>query len=610
MGQGLIADEIINQIRDRVDIVEVVGQHVALSKAGQNFRGLCPFHHEKTPSFNVSPSRQIFHCFGCRVGGNVFSFLMKMTGASFPETVRELGQKVGIQVPELAGKGLDPDAAGRALLEKINQATAAWFRRNLLDATLGKEAQAYLVGRGIHPESSERFGLGFAPPEWDALVKALTREGFNPADLAAAGLAAARRQVSGSPGAGGYYDTFRARVMFPIRDQRRRIVGFGGRALGEGTPKYLNSPDTSLFKKGQTLFGLDLARDAAGRTGSLIIVEGYFDAIALYQAGIGNVAATLGTALTADHIQKIRPFVSNVVLLFDPDPAGVRAALRSLDLFVNSGLGVRVVSLPDGDDPDTFVRKRGAEAFHSLQERAPSLLDFALEHCLKGAESGTVEDRIRSVDDVLRVLQKSTHPIEKEERLRVVAERLGISQQRLIERYPALLAQESKKWNRRGVQRQPSPARPKISPEERDLVHFLLQGRLSPADIRRLRAEAFSDPACRRIVESALKNLERDGRVRLREVLDEVVGDAECGPLATELSLADRPCDDVEGYIRDCLATLERKRSETILRELIAQLKAAEREGRLEDVRVLNAQVNELRIRKAGAKAGAQPSAV
>ncbi len=606
MGQGLIADEIINQIRDRVDIVEVVGQHVALSKAGQNFRGLCPFHHEKTPSFNVSPSRQIFHCFGCKVGGNVFSFLMKMTGASFPEVVRQLGQQVGVVVPDLAGKGLDPHAANRALLEKVNQAAAAWFQHNLWGTRPGKEAQAYLIGRGIQPEISERFGLGFAPPGWDTLVKALTREGFNPGDLAAAGLAAARKPVQGSSGAGGYYDVFRARVMFPIRDQRKRVVGFGGRVLEEGTPKYLNSPDTPLFKKGQTLFGLDLAREAAGKTGSLVIVEGYFDVIALHQVGIRNVAATLGTALTADHIQKIRPVVSKVVLLFDPDQAGVRAALRSLDLFVNSGIAVRVVSLPDGDDPDTFVRVRGAEAFLALQERAPSLLDFALEHCLKNAGSGTIEDRIRSVDDILRVLQKSTHPIEKEERLRVVAERLGISQQRLIERYPALLARESKtRWNGRAAQPRSSPARPKINPEERDLVHFLLHGRLSPADVRRLRPELFSDQACRRIVESALKNLDWDGRVRLQEVLDEVVDDAECGPLATELSLADQPYDDIQGYIRDCLAVLERKRAETRLRELIAQLKAAEREGRVDDVRVLNAQVNEWRIRKAAVRSSA-----
>ncbi len=606
MGRGLIADEIINQIRDRVDIVEVVGQHVALSKVGQNFRGLCPFHHEKTPSFHVSPSRQIFHCFGCKVGGNVFSFLMKMTGASFPEVVRQLGQQVGVVVPDPAGRGQDPHAANRVFLEKVNQAAAAWFQHNLWNTRPGKEAQAYLIGRGIQPEISERFGLGFAPPGWDALVKALTREGFNPGDLAVAGLAAARKPVLGNPGAGGYYDVFRARVMFPIRDQRKRVVGFGGRVLEGGTPKYLNSPDTPLFKKGQTLFGLDLAREAAGKSGSLVIVEGYFDVIALHQVGICNVVATLGTALTADHIQKIRPIVSKVVLLFDPDPAGVRAALRSLDLFVNSGIAVRVVSLPDGDDPDTFVRVRGAEAFLALQERAPSLLDFALEHCLKNAGSGTLEDRIRSVDDILRVLQKSTHPIEKEERFRVVAERLGISQQRLIERYPALLAREPKaRWNGQAAQPRSSPVRPKINPEERDLVHFLLHGQLSPADVRRLRPELFLDQACRRIVESALKNLDGDGQVRLREVLDEVVDDAECGPLATELSLADQPYDDIQEYIRDCLAVLERKLAETRLRELIAQLKAAEREGRVEDVQALNAQVNEWRIRKAAVRSSA-----
>ena len=285
----------------------------------------------------------------------------------------------------------------------------------------------------------ERFEIGCAPAEWDGLIKALSKQGFAQSDLAAAGLTVAREHASGA------YDRFRARVMFPITDLRKRVVGFGGRILGEGTPKYLNSPDTPLFKKGQTLYALDLAREAVARLKTVIVVEGYFDAVALHQAGLTHTVATLGTALTAEHIQVLRRFASKVVLLFDPDQAGVRAALRGLDLFVNSGIGVKVVTLPAGEDPDTYVRKEGPEAFARLEEQAPSLLDFALEHSLSTAESSTIEGRIRSVDDVLRILQKSEHPIEREERIRVVAERLGISQQRLIERYPALVQSEGRR---------------------------------------------------------------------------------------------------------------------------------------------------------------------
>jgi DNA primase len=354
-----------------------------------------------------------------------------------------------------------------------------------------------------------------------------------------------------------------------------------------------------LFKKGQTLYALDLAREAVARLKTVIVVEGYFDAIALHQAGLTHTVATLGTALTAEHIQILRRFASKVVLLFDPDQAGVRAALRGLDLFVNSGIGVKVITLPAGEDPDTYVRKEGPGAFARLEEQSPSLLDFSLEYCLSRAESGTIEARIRSVDDVLRILQKSEHPIEREERIRVVAERLGVSQQRLIERYPALLQPEG----RRSATVQSAgtpPAMFKGAREERDLVYLLLHGHLTSADVQQLQPEAFSVPACRFLVAAALKHRDRDGRIGLRTLLDEIVDHPDCGPLATELSMREDHFDDVRAHVAGCLETLDRKRAEAALREKIVQLKAAERDGRAEDARILNAQVNELRMHKAG----------
>ncbi len=592
MGRGLISEDVINQVRDRVDIAEVVGHHVSLTRAGQNLKGLCPFHQEKSPSFTVNSSKQIFHCFGCGAGGNVFTFLTRITGTSFPEVVRDLGRKMGIEIQESAGQS-GPLAAQTARVESLNQAVVGWFRQNLDDPKLGEEARTYLAGRGMTDATLERFAVGFAPNEWDGLSKALMKQGFTAAELAMAGLTVAREHASGS------YDRFRGRVMFPITDLRKRVVGFGGRILGEGTPKYLNSPDTPLFKKGQTLYALDLAREAVARLKTVIVVEGYFDAVALHQAGLTHTVATLGTALTVEHIQVLRRFASKVVLLFDPDQAGVRAALRGLDLFVNSGLGVKVVTLPDGDDPDTYVRKQGPEAFARLEEQAPSLLDFALEHRLSTAESSTIEGRIRSVDDVLRILQKSEHPIEREERIRVVAERLEISQQRLIERYPALVQSEGHRLA--PVQSaDPTPAMFKGVSEERDLVYLLLHGHLTPADVRRLRPEAFSVPACRSLVESALNHLDRDGRVGLRSLLDAVVDHPDCGSLATELSMREDHFDDVKAHVAGCLETLDRKRAEAVFRSLIGQLKAAEREGRAEDARRLNTQVNELRMQKSG----------
>jgi DNA primase len=453
-----------------------------------------------------------------------------------------------------------------------------------------------LAGRGIEQATIERFGIGAAPAEWDGLLKAMVKQGFTPQDLGAAGLVIARDSGTGC------YDRFRGRVMFTITDLRKRVVGFGGRVLGEGTPKYLNSPDTPLFKKGQTLFALDVAREAIARTKTVIVVEGYFDAIALHQAGLTHTVATLGTALTLEHVQVLRRFASKVVLLFDPDAAGVRAALRGLDLFVNSGLGVKVVTLPLGDDPDTYVRKQGPEAFVRLEQQAPSLLDFALEHSVKTAEGSTIEGRIRGVDEISKILQKSEHPIEREERIRVVAERFGINQQRLIDRYPEL--KDKSRQPPAGLKAAAPVSLSKGAPEERDLVYFILHGQLSPSDVRRLRPEAFSIPACRRIVERALGNLEQDGRIGLRKVLDSVVDDPECGSLATELSMREEHFDDSRAHIQDCLNTIDRKRAEAVLRDLIGQLKAAERVGRIDDARALNAQVNELRSQKAGRPAG------
>lgn len=595
MGRGLISEEIINRIRDRIDITEIVGQHVSLSRAGQNLKGLCPFHQEKTPSFTVSPSRQIFHCFGCGAGGNVFTFLTRLTGASFPETVRELGRKVGVEVQELSpSAGRRADEAGR--LEQINRAAALWFQQNLRDARTGQLAREYLASRGIDQATADRFLLGTGSSEWDGLLKALTKQGFAVNELLTAGLISSR---SSSPG---YYDKFHGRLMFTITDLRKRVIGFGGRVLGEGMPKYLNSPDTLLFKKGQTLFALDLAREAIIQRKTVVIVEGYFDAIALHQAGLTHTVATLGTALTSDHIQVLRRFASHVVLLFDPDQAGVQAALRGLDLFVNTGLGVKVVTLPAGDDPDTFVRKHGPEVFIRLEEQAPSLLDFSLEQSLQSAEASTVEGRVRGVDEVLRILQKSEHPIEREERIRIVAERLGINQQRLIERYPALVSRGTRQPATRKPD--PPPGQSRKGPrEERDLVYLLLHGSLTAADVRRLRLETFSDPACRTIVETALAHLGQDGRVVLRRLLDTIVHDPDCGPLVTELSMREEHFDDVRAHIQGCLDTLDRKRAESVFRDLIVQLKAAEREGRADDVRKLNAQVNELRSQKAGGPA-------
>ncbi len=599
MGQGLVSKDLIRQIKDRTDITDVVSGYVGLTKAGQNLKGLCPFHAEKTPSFTVSPSRQVFHCFGCGVGGDVFAFLMKRENLGFTEAVQELARRAGVEVAREAGRPASDQEQRRERVWRANEAASAWFRRNLQHPETGAEARSYLAARGIRPDTIEMFGLGYAPPGWDGLVRALTQEGFGLADLAAAGLVVDKDEGGRRPqDARRYYDRFRARVMFPIVDQRGRVMAFGGRVLGEGLPKYLNSPELPTFKKGAALYAMPQAKDAAWRAKSLIIVEGYFDAVALHQAGIRHAVATLGTALTPDHVRTLSRLVGKVVLIFDPDPAGVRAAMRTLDLFKGSGMSVRVVSLPAGRDPDTFIREHGPEEFQGLESAAPGLLEFAVSQSLSAAASGALDDRIRSVDEVLRILHKTDNPVEQEECFRLVAEQLGISHGVLLKRYKELAG--------RAAPRPQGTASPVAAggtmsgrAEERELVRLLLHGRFSSVHVGLLRSEHFSAPACRRLVETALSHLDETGRVILREVLDEVLDDPEVGPLATELSLSEAHYDDAEAYIRGCLETLARKQREHHMNELIARLRTAERDGRIEEARQLNAQVNALRMEKA-----------
>ncbi|MGE3153570.1 MAG: DNA primase [Nitrospiraceae bacterium] len=599
MSRGPISDAILAQIKERLDIMDVVSSHMTLTRTGQNFKACCPFHDDRTPSFTVSPGKQLFHCFGCGESGDAIAFFMKVSGLTFPEAMRELGRRVGIQVPEVSATETDQDAQRRRRLESVNQAAAGHFRRTLSEPAIGQPGRDYLETRGIGQAAADQFGLGYAMPDWERLVRSLMKDGFSEAEICEAGLAVPRNSGTRTAAAGGgCYDQFRGRVIFPITDLRRRVVGFGGRVVGPGEPKYLNSRDTPLFKKGQTLYALDVAYEAASRERTLIIVEGYFDVIALHQAGIRTAVATLGTALTPEHVRTVRRYANRVVLLFDPDAAGVRAALRTLNLFVDTGLAVNVVSLPDGHDPDTFVRSHGPEGFARLLERSPSLWDFALDQSLRQAASGRIEEKVRASDAVVEIIQKISHPVEKAERLRQAAERLGISEQRLAERYVSI--QKGARGNRASSSGAAAPKpNATINPEEREFVHLLLHGHCSAKDLTGLRSDSFVDPAARSIVEAALRHRGADGRLLLRPLLDELLTNESARVLTAELSVQERHDEDAPASMRGCLATLDRRRHERLLAELVAQLKEASQAGRTEEVRTLNERVNELRIQKA-----------
>jgi len=423
-----IPDEKVLEVRNRADILEIISEAVRLKRTGKNHLGLCPFHTEKTPSFTVSPDKQIFHCFGCGEGGNVFSFLMKYAGLSFPEAVRQVGRRYGINIPR---RSLTPEQKKginqRERLLMANQEAKTFYQNALMKTSAGRNASEYLRRRGINDVIIETFALGFAPDGWRALTDHLKRAGFI-SDLArSAGLIVLNKQENG------YYDRFRNRIIFPIFDLGEQVVGFGGRIMDNGEPKYLNSPESPVYNKRRILYGLNRSRQACRRSGIIHIVEGYFDLLTLYQHGIENTAATLGTALTEEHIRLIKGHTEQTVLVFDADEGGIKAALRSCNLFLQAGIDARVLVLPDGHDPDSFVREFGADAFKSAVEKAPGMIGFIFDSAVD--QFGlSIEGKIRIISHLQPVLADINDPIARSLYIRELADRIGVAEHAIQEK--------------------------------------------------------------------------------------------------------------------------------------------------------------------------------
>jgi DNA primase len=368
-----IPDSVIDEVRTRADIVAVIGRYVTLRKAGRQYTGLCPFHGEKTPSFQVSPEKQVFYCFGCHESGNVLSFLMKHNGLEFPEAVGTLAREFGIALPERG------ESEGRsAALYRVNDAALEYFRAALRSAE-GAPARAHLAKRGVPEDLVERFQIGFAPARWDGLLGHLRGDKVLRDAALSAGLLKQRETGDG------FYDAFRGRVVFPIAEPGGKLIGFGGRALSDDGPKYINSAESAVYHKSRVLFGLPLALDAVRKQGRAIVVEGYFDVLALHRAGLAEAVAPCGTALTEEHARRLHRYAPEVLLLFDGDDAGQRAAERCLPLLLAEGLRVRAVFLPAGEDPDSLVQKSGPGALREAVKAAQPLLDYLIERAVRGA---------------------------------------------------------------------------------------------------------------------------------------------------------------------------------------------------------------------------------
>jgi len=426
-----IPEDTVLEIKNAADIVEVVSESVLLKKTGKNYVGLCPFHSEKTPSFTVSPQKQIFYCFGCAAGGNVFSFVMKRDGISFPEAARILSRQYGIDVPvQKMSKEQKRLRSERENLLAVNRQAMDFFCNNLFNTPSGKQAMQYLKKRGISQETIEVFRLGYAPEGWNNILNLYKKKKVTLDIVKKAGLIVKRENKDG------FYDRFRNRIIFPIFNVNMHVIGFGGRVLDDNLPKYLNSPETPIYNKSSSLYGLNRARQKCRETETVYIVEGYFDLLALYQNGIQNSVATLGTSITTEHVHILRNAIGkdgHVVIVFDSDDAGMKAALRSIGIFINAGVDANIMLLPSGHDPDSYLFEFGYESFFDIAKRAKSLISFLIDALIK-KYGITVEGKIRVISEMKQTLASIDDNVIRSLYIKELAERVGVDENAVLEK--------------------------------------------------------------------------------------------------------------------------------------------------------------------------------
>lgn len=555
------AGSFAERVKQQADIVRVIGEYVRLRKTGQNFTGLCPFHQEKTPSFAVHPVRQIYHCFGCGAGGDVFKFVMELEKSTFPEAVRTVAEKCGIAIPKPRERSPEERSENqqRAALIEMHRDAAAFFARQLHDAADGRVAFAYLEDRGLDRESMRRFGLGYAPSAGDALLRQLKAK-YPEKLLEVSGLVS--RDQNGS---GRLYDRFRRRIMFPIANDAGKIIAFGGRAMGDDIPKYMNSPETPIYSKSGVLYHLDRAKESLRQSDFAILVEGYMDAIAVARAGFANVVASCGTSLAEPQIKMLGRFTRRVVVNYDPDTAGQVATERSITLLLEKEFDVRVLSLPGGADPDKFTREQGADAYKKLLAQAPPYLDYLIGRA-RQMDRSTAAGKVAALNFLMPYVQRLPNRLLRSEWATKIASELRVDEPVLRE---AL---------RRAAVERRSEVKPKaelvgspVSPAERRLMQMLVE------------AQGFREQLAREIISSALhRGLETE---RIFEALISKVGERpEPAQLAAALEERDRRMlfevlFDNSGEAtweeaESCLGVLRSRRLEEEMRELQQKIEA------------------------------------
>jgi DNA primase len=569
LANEFLSEEKISEIRDCASILEVVSDYVSLKKTGRNYKGLCPFHSEKTPSFMVNEEKQIFHCFGCGEGGDVFAFLMKTGHFSFPEAAEELAKRYGIKLLRRESSPIQKkEMAKREVLFRINQLASEYFHDLLTQKREGEVGRKYLSQRSVSEEIIKEHRLGYSPERWDGLVQHLIEKKV-PLELAwELGLILPKKKE-------GWYDAFRKRVIFPIFDLHQRVVGFGGRLIGEGEPKYINSSESSLYHKGEVLYGLQAARRYTSERDGVIIVEGYFDLLTLHQYGLKHSVAMLGTALTAQHIRTLRRYTKNVITVFDPDPAGIQATLRTLPLLLEEEVTGKTVLLPQGEDPDTFLKKGNLEGFEKRLAEAIPLIDFFFEWLMKTHDPKSIDGKVSIAKEGMAMIRKIPEKIRKDFYVRALAERLDLKESVLYEMIRSTPAERTRPAE--GLKKRP----PEESlPKSEEIVVRLMvhHPELIPTISGEGILDEFESPLLKRLGQGLEGIFQKRGKLNLTEALGEV-----------DEGLKERLCeyafqesgaegDQRERILKDCIEKIRRRKSKKDESDLLRRIKEAERQ--------------------------------
>lgn len=566
---GFLSEEKVSEIRDRSSIQEVVSDYVTLKKTGKNYKGLCPFHSEKTPSFMVNEEKQIFHCFGCGEGGDVFTFLMKAGQFSFPQAVEELAKRYGVQLPsrELSATQ-NKEMAKREALFHINQIASEYFHDLLTKRREGEEGRKYLSQRGISQEVIVEHRLGTSTDRWDGLVQYLQEKKVSLELAWELGLIFPKKRE-------GWYDAFRGRILFPIFDLHQRIVGFGGRVIREGQPKYLNSPESSIYHKGEVLYGLQVAKRYATEKDCVIIVEGYFDLLTLHQYGLNHSVATLGTALTTQHIRTLKRYTKNLITLFDADQAGVQATLRSLPLFLEEEVAGKTIVLPKGEDPDGFLRKGNLEDFGKRAERAVPLIDFFFERLMKTTDVKSIDGKVSVAKEGVALLGKIPDKIRRDFYTKALAERLDVKESFLYE----MLRFSPKEPSKVGEDFRKSSMERSFPKSEEIVVRLMVHHpEVIPTISKEGVVKEFESPILQKIAEALEDLYQRKGRLDLPEALANFEEDLKGRLCEFAFQESGLEGGDQGKILQDCIQKIREKRLKKEKGELLKRIKEAEKQ--------------------------------